>query len=158
MLCSSWLACLRVLPQLEPTQSSWELFYSTWFTGFFFSAGVRTSGYPCKAAAVQLPFCLCVTSGAGPGAERRQGRREEGGIAKISSSACVCVQAILGCREAAKTGWGCCCAAGVERPCELLPAPRSAARRPQGCVNILRAPVRAMPRLSEGSALDLQGP
>lgn len=66
---------------------------------------------------------LCVTSGAGPGAERHQGRREGGGIAQISSSEVhVCVQDILGCREAAKTGWGCCCAAGVERPCELSPA------------------------------------
>lgn len=71
---------------------------------------------------------------------------------------CVCVQTILGCREAEKTAWGCCCAAGVERPRELSPAPRITARRPQGCLNTRCAPARDMTSLSEGSALDLPGP
>lgn len=52
---------------------------------------------------------------------------------------CVCVQAILGCREAEKTGWCCCCAAGVERPRELSPAHRIAA---QGPPRLPESPVR----------------
>lgn len=51
--------------------------------------------------------------GAGPGAERRQGRRAGGGIAETSSSEVhVCWQTILGSRETARTARGCGGAAG----------------------------------------------